>query len=119
MKMQFETIEKYIRASPKDVRGILRKIRQTIRRAAPQAVEVISYRMPAFKLNGKILVYFASFKNHIGLYPPAPKALKKRASQYAGPKGNLKFPIDKPIPLDLVKTIVKLRIKEKKMGRTG
>jgi uncharacterized protein YdhG (YjbR/CyaY superfamily) len=115
MKKHFETIDEYISAFPKDVQLILEKIRRTVRKAVPEAVEVISYQIPGFKLNGKSLVHFAAFKNHIGLFPPAPKAFKKEVSQYAGPKGNLKFPLDKPIPLDLVKRIVIFRVKQHKM----
>ena len=81
-------------------------MRQTIRRAVPEAEETISYQIPTFKLKGSSLVHFAAFKKHLGLYPPAPKEFKKEASQYEGPKGNLKFPIDKPIPYDLVTRIV-------------
>lgn len=114
MRKHSETIDEYISACPKDVQRILEKIRHTIRKAAPDAVETISYQIPTFKLDGKALVRFAAFKNHIGLYPPAPKPFKKEASHYAGPKGNLKFPLDKPIPLDLVKRIVLFRVKEQK-----
>ncbi|HXN73910.1 MAG TPA: DUF1801 domain-containing protein [Candidatus Acidoferrales bacterium] len=114
MKKHFETIDEYISAFPKDVQLVLEKIRRTIRKAAPEAVEVISYQIPTFKLNGKCLVHFAAFKNHIGLFPPTPRAFKKEVSQYAGPKGNLKFPLDKPIPLDLVKRIVIFRVKQHK-----
>ncbi len=81
-------------------------MRQTIRKAVPEAEEAISYQIPTFKLNGSSLVHFAAFKKHIGLYPPAPKEFKKKVAQYEGPKGNLKFPMDKPIPYDLVTRIV-------------
>ena len=118
-KIQFQTVDEYIGTFPKDVQKILEKIRQTIwesvpsgKEAASNAEETISYQIPAFKLNGNILVYFAAFKNHIGFYPPAPKAFKKEVSPYEGPKGNLKFPIDKPMPLSLIKKIVKYRVKE-------
>ncbi len=109
---QFETIDAYISAFPKHVQDTLEAIRRTIQRAAPEAEEAISYRMPAFKLKGHALVYFAAFKSHIGLYPPPPEALKKAVSPYAGPKGNLKFPLDKPIPLDLVKKIAQHRAQQ-------
>ena len=111
-KKQFGTIDEYIKTFPEDVQRILEKIRQTIKKAAPAAEEAISYQIPTFKLNGTYVVYFAAFKNHIGLYPPPPQVFKKEVSSYAGPKGNLKFPMDKPIPLDLVKRIVKYRVKE-------
>ncbi|MGA2900913.1 MAG: DUF1801 domain-containing protein [Candidatus Acidiferrales bacterium] len=114
MKKQFKSIDEYISASPKDVQSILEKIRRTIRKAAPEAAEAISYQIPTFELNGKSLIHFAAFKNHIALFPPAPAAFKKEVSPYAGPKGNLKFPLDKPFPLDLVKRIVIFRLKAHK-----
>jgi uncharacterized protein YdhG (YjbR/CyaY superfamily) len=88
-------------------------VRATIRRAAPDATETISYQMPAFRQHG-ILVYFAAWKNHIGLYPPiaGDKALEKAVARYAGPKGNLQFPLDEPIPYDLIGRIVKLRVQQ-------
>ena len=108
-----ETIDQYIKTFPPQVRPVLRRIRQTVRAAAPEATEVISYRMPAFELNG-ILVYFAAFKNHIGLYPPVrgdPK-LVKAAAPYAGEKGNLRFPLDESIPYELIRRIVLHRLKQ-------
>jgi uncharacterized protein YdhG (YjbR/CyaY superfamily) len=111
---QFETIDEYIKTFPEDVQAILEKIRQTIRKAAPEAVETISYQMPAFKLNGRNLVYFAAWKNHIGFYPmpSGTEAFKKELSPYKGAKGSVRFPIEKPIPYDLVKKIVIFRVKE-------
>jgi uncharacterized protein YdhG (YjbR/CyaY superfamily) len=113
-KKQFRTIDDYIKTFPEDVQAILEKIRQTIRKAAPEAVEAISYQMPAFKLNGRNLVYFAAWKNHIGFYrvPSGTEAFKKEMSSYKQGKGSVQFPIDKPIPFDLVKKIVNYRIKE-------
>ena len=113
-KKQFKTIDEYIDAFPEDVQNILERMRQTIRKAAPEAVEAISYRMPTFKLNGKNLVHFAAFKNHIGFYPipSGIKAFKKELSQYKVGKGSAQFPIDKPVPYDLVKKIVMFRVKE-------
>jgi uncharacterized protein YdhG (YjbR/CyaY superfamily) len=106
-------IDEYIAASRPQVQPILEKIRTTIRAAAPGAEEVISYRMPAFKLRG-ILVYFAAFKAHIGLFPPVSgdPGLEKALAPYAGPKGNLKFPLDRPIPYALIKRIVRHRVKQ-------
>jgi uncharacterized protein YdhG (YjbR/CyaY superfamily) len=108
-----KTIDKYIAASSPDVQAILEKIRTTIRSAAPDAEETISYRIPAFTQNG-ILVYFAAFKNHIGFYPPikTDAALAKAIAKYAGEKGNLRFPLDQPIPFGLIKRIVTLRVKQ-------
>ncbi|OLD54644.1 hypothetical protein AUI46_07720 [archaeon 13_1_40CM_2_52_13] len=111
-KKQFETIDEYIETFPKDVQSILEKMRRTIRKAAPDAEEAISYQIPTFKLKGSSLVHFAAFRKHIGLYPPAPREFKKEVSSYEGPKGNLKFPTDKPIPYDLVTRIVLFRRKE-------
>ena len=112
-KKQFKTIDEYIKAFPDDVQRILEKMRKTIRDAAPGALEEISYQMPAFKLNGA-LVYFAAFKNHIGFYPTSSgiKQFKKELSRYQGGKGSVQFPIEKPIPYDLVKKIVIFRMKE-------
>ena len=113
-KKQFKTIDEYIKASPTDVQGILQSLRLTIRKAAPEAVETISYQMPTFKLNGKGLVYFAAFKNHIGFHPipSGIEAFKKELSPYKQGKGSVQFPIDKPIPSALVRRIVRFRAKE-------
>ncbi len=88
-------------------------MRTTIRAAAPEATETISYQIPGFKQHG-ILVYFAAWREHIGLYPPVSgdKALEKAVARYAGPKGNLQFPLDEPIPYDVIERIVKLRVKQ-------
>jgi uncharacterized protein YdhG (YjbR/CyaY superfamily) len=112
-KKQFSTIDEYIGTFPEDVRSILEKMRQAIREAAPEVEETISYRMPAFRLNG-ILVYFAAFKNHIGFFPTPTgiEAFKKELSSYAGGKGTVRFPLGQPIPFDLVKKIVRFRVKE-------
>lgn len=106
-------IEQYIAASAAAVRPILRELRRVIRAAAPEATELISYRMPAFKQRG-ILVYFAAFKSHIGLFPPVRRdaRLAKALAPYAGPRGNLKFPLGEPMPYALIKRIVRLRVKQ-------
>ena len=108
-----KNIDGYISQFPAEVQVILEKVRTTIRQAAPDAKETISYMMPAFKQHG-ILVYFAAWTKHIGLYPPisGDKALEKAVTRYAGPKGNLQFPLDEPIPYDLIERIVKLRVKQ-------
>ncbi len=110
---EYETIDEYIASFPKDVQVILEKFRQAIKDAAPEAEEAISYRMPAFKQNG-ILVWFAAFKNHIGFYPKisAMEAFKEKLSAYQTSKGTIQFPINKPIPFDLIKEIVRFRVKE-------
>jgi uncharacterized protein YdhG (YjbR/CyaY superfamily) len=104
-------IDGYISQFPADVQAILEKVRTTISHAAPEATETISYQMPAFKLNER-LVYFAAWKKHIGFYPPVSgdEALEKAVARYAGEKGNLLFPLDQPIPYDLIERIVKLRV---------
>ena len=106
------SIERYIGGRPAAVQPTLRKLRATIKRAAPEAEECISYGIPAFKLHGA-LVYFAAFKNHIGLYPPVRGNAKLQAavSIYAGAKGNLRFPLDQPIPYALITRIVKYRVR--------
>ncbi len=107
------TIDEYIAAAAPKAQPILRKIRRTISAAAPDAEEVISYRMPAFRLHG-ILVYFAAFKHHIGVFPPVSgdAMLEKAIAPYAGPKGNLRFPLDQEMPYALIKRIVLLRVKQ-------
>ena len=107
-------ISEYIAGFPKDTQKILKQIRTTIKKAAPGAEETISYAIPTFKLKGRHLVYFAGYKNHISLYP-APRgneAFKKELSVYKGGKGTVQFPLDKPLPLNLITRIVKFKIKE-------
>jgi uncharacterized protein YdhG (YjbR/CyaY superfamily) len=108
-----QDIDGYISQFPADVQAMLEQVRATISHAAPDATEVISYQMPAFKQHG-ILVYFAAWQKHIGLYPPisGDKTLENAVTRYAGPKGNLQFPLDEPIPFDLIERIVKLRVKQ-------
>jgi len=110
----FETVEEYIESFPKNVQDILEKLRNTVRKTAPEAVESISYNMPTFKLNWQRLVYFSAWKNHIGFYsiPEGDEAFRKALSPYSGEKGSLRFPLDRPVPYDLVKKIVMLRLKE-------
>ena len=112
-KKLFKTIDECIATFPKNVQIILEELRQAIRESASQAEEAISYQMPAFKFNG-ILVWFAVFKNHVGFYPKtsAIEAFKKELSGYETSRGTIKFPINKPIPFDLVKKIVRYRVKE-------
>ena len=106
-------IDEYIAGFPADVQAILGKIRMTVRVAAPEAKETIKYRMPTFVLQGD-LVFFAAFKRHIGFYPPVTglQKLRNELAPYEGPKGSLKFPLDRPIPYELIGTIVKFRVKE-------
>ena len=106
-------IDEYIAGFPPDVQVILEKIRLTIREAAPDAKETINYEVPTFTLEGN-LVHFAAFPKHIGFYP-APSGIEKfkdELSGYKGAKGSVQFPLDKPIPYDLISEIVKFRAKE-------
>lgn len=107
------SVDEYIQGFSPEVQAILQRVRQVVREAAPDAQEVISYRMPAVKQNG-VLVYFAAFKNHIGLYPPitGDARIQKAIAPYAGEKGNLRFPLDKPMPYDLISRITALRVKQ-------
>lgn len=112
-KTQFMTIDEYIGSFPEDVQAILEELRQTIRQAAPDAEEAISYQMPTFKLHGN-LVHFAVNKNHIGFYP-APsgiEAFKQELAPYGLSKGAIRFPKDQPLPFDLVRRIVEYRVQE-------
>lgn len=107
-----ETVEGYIAAARPEVRPLLEAIRATIRKVIPKAEERISYKMPAFFLDGAV-VYYAAFKHHIGLYPPvSDESLQPLLAKYAGPKGNLKFPLSEPIPHALIGKIVKARLRE-------
>jgi uncharacterized protein YdhG (YjbR/CyaY superfamily) len=107
------TVQEYIASFPPAVRAVLREVRRTVKRAAPDAREVISYSMPALKQRG-VLVYFAAFKSHIGFFPPirGDARLEKAAARYAGPKGNLRFPLGEPMPLRLIGALTKLRAKQ-------
>ena len=109
----FKNTDEYIALFPADTREILERLRAAIKQSAPGAEEVISYNIPAFKLNG-MLVWFAANKGHIGFYPTGSpiKAFKKELAGYKTSKGAIQFPIDKSIPLKLVKEIVKYRVKE-------
>jgi uncharacterized protein YdhG (YjbR/CyaY superfamily) len=108
-----QSIDEYIAAFSPEVQAILERIRLAIAKAAPEAQESISYRIPTFTLGGA-LVYFAAFKKHIGFYPPVrgDAGLEKAVAPYAGEKGNLKFPLDQPIPYGLIERIVRLRVKQ-------
>jgi uncharacterized protein YdhG (YjbR/CyaY superfamily) len=113
-KIQFKTIDEYIGTFPENVQSILEKVRKTIQKAAPEAVETISYGIPSFNLNGRYLVYFAAWKRHISLYPipSGDEAFQKELSTYLSGKATARFRLDKPIPYDLVEKIVKFLMKE-------
>ncbi len=112
-----KSVDDYIGAFSPEVQAILEGIRLTVRNAAPKAQETISYNMPAFTQGG-ILVYFAAFKKHIGLFPPVrgDAGLEKAIAKYAGEKGSLRFPLDQPIPYGLIERIVRFRVKKLDRG---
>src|SRR5579862_5473254 len=111
---QFTTVDEYIKACPPDAQLILEELRRTIHKTAPGVVETINYGMPAFSLNGKCLVYFAVWKKHISVYPipRGDEAFKKEIAPYVGGKGTVRFPLNQPIPYDLVEKIVWFQIAE-------
>ncbi len=117
LKPTAKDINEYIARFPADIQAILQQIRATIQAAAPEATETISYQMPAFAHEG-ILVYFAAWKEHIGFYPPvsAEAPFKAEVATYEGPKGNLQFPLDQPMPLELIHQTVQFRVKENLAG---
>ncbi len=107
-------VDTYISTFPADVQDILKKIRTIIKKAAPEAVESFAYGMPAYKTNGKPLVYFAGFRNHIGFYatPTGHKQFSAELSNFKQGKGSVQFSLDKPVPFDLIRRIVEFRVKE-------
>ena len=120
MKNKSNSIDEYIDTFPEDVQTVLKQVRKTIKAAAPQAGEKISYGIPTFTLNGKYLIYFAGWKHHISIYPipTADDSFNQEIAPYVAGKGTLKFPVDKPIPLKLKTKIVKLNVAEN-LARTN
>lgn len=114
MKLTIASIDECIATYPLATQKLMKQVRATIRKAAPKAEEYIGYGMPAYKLNGKPLVYFSGYKNHIGFYatPTGHKEFKAELSKYKQGKGSVQFPIDEPLPLKLIERIVKFRVKE-------
>lgn len=115
------SVEEYIAGFPDDVREILEDVRRTIRDAAPDLEEAIRYGIPTVQWNGKNVIHFAGYKNHIGLYP-APRAseeFRAELSAYKGGKGTVQFPLSEPIPHDLIRRIVEFRLRERLEGRRG
>ena len=115
-EVTFTTIDEYITLFPPEIRERLQTMRETIRSAAPDASEKISWSMPTFYLNGN-LVYFAAFKKHIGFFPGADgiEAFKDKMTQYSVSKGGVQFPFDKPLPLELIAEIVRFRVAQNEM----
>ena len=114
MKNKISSIDEYIGTFPEEVQTILKQVRKTIKAAAPEAGEKISYGIPTFTLNGKYLIYFAGWKHHISIYPipVGDDQLNQEIAPYVAGKGTLKFPIDRPMPLKLITKIVKLKVAE-------
>ncbi len=112
---KFKTVDEYIAAFPAKVKTLLKQMRKTIKAAAPEAEEVISYNMPGYKLHG-MLVYFAAHSNHIGFYPGTSvmESFEKMLSSYEKSKGTIRFPISEPLPLEIIKTLVRFRVEENK-----
>ena len=106
-KIKFKTMDQYLATTQPPAREILEQVRQLIKTRVPEATETISYQMPAFR-RGKIFIYFAAFKTHIGIYPPVKgdTNLLAALAPYRGPKGNLKFPLNEPMPYDLIEQVV-------------
>jgi uncharacterized protein YdhG (YjbR/CyaY superfamily) len=115
-EINFKDIDSYISLFSDDIRVFLQQLRATIKKAAPEAQEVISYQMPAYKYYG-ILVYFAGYKNHIGFYPAGSviEAFKSEVASYKGGKGTLRFSLQEPLPLELIYRMVLYRVKENKL----
>lgn len=113
-RKSFRNVDEYIGSFPVEVQELLKQVRKTIREAAPEAEESISYGMPAYKLFKKPLVYFAGFERHIGFYatPTGHSQFAKELSAYKQGKGSVQFPIDKPMPLDLISRITRFRAEE-------
>ena len=111
----FTTIDDYIGSFPDDVQVILKEVRRTIRKAAPGAGETISYQIPALTLNGRNLVYFAAWKHHIGLYPipTADEAFEQKIAPYRAARGTARFPLQKPIPYDLIERVAGLLVEQR------
>ena len=112
--IEMNTVDEYIDAFPEETKKILQQIRGIIKDSAPDAIEGISYGMPSYKVTGKPLVYFAGYKNHIGFYatPTGHAAFESELSKYKQGKGSVQFPLNKPIPFDLIKKIVDFRYNE-------
>ena len=116
---QFKTVDEFVASFPKNVRTVLEELRRVIGDSAPGAEETISYGIPTFDLNGKHLVHFSAYKSHVGFYPTSSgiEAFRKELSPFKTSRGTVQFPLDKPIPFDLVRKIVKFRVKENESTR--
>ena len=114
-RKDFKSVDEYIATFPEDVQAILQRVRRTIRKAVPGADEVISYQIPAYKLRGARVIYFAGWKEHFSLYPATDllvKAFKDEIAPYKVSKGTIRFPLGKPVPVKLIERLTKFRAKE-------
>ena len=121
-KTDFKSVNEYIASKPRDVRGILTRVRSTIRKAVPAAEEVISYQIPVYKLNGVPVLYFAGWKQHYSLYPASDAlvaAFKDELARYELSKGTIRFPLSEPVPVNLIERIAKFRAEQLTMRETG
>jgi len=116
---KFATVDDYIRSFPEDVQATLEEVRQTIRAVVPTADETISYDIPTFRLDGKYLIYFAGWKQHLSVYPvpSGDEAFERAIAPYRAGKGTLKFPFDRPIPYGLIKRVVAMQVKQRRGRR--
>jgi uncharacterized protein YdhG (YjbR/CyaY superfamily) len=113
--MAYSTVDEYIADFPRPVQTALKRVRRTIRKAAPAAVELIAYRIPAYKLNGRVLIYFAGWKEHYSIYPltaGVAATFRNELKSYETSKGTIRFPLDKPVPVALIEGVVKVRADE-------
>ena len=114
-KTDFKSVDEYIASQPEAVQDVLKRVRATIRKALPQAEEVISYKIPAYKIGGRVVIFFAGWKQHYSLYPAIGKlvaAFKSDLAPYEVSKGTIRFPLSKPVPVKLIARIAKFRAKE-------
>jgi uncharacterized protein YdhG (YjbR/CyaY superfamily) len=113
-KASVKSVDEYIQSFPEELQELMRQVRETIIKSAPEAVEGIGSGMPAYKLKGKPLVYFAAYKSHIGFYatPSGHSKFAVELSKYKQGKGSVQFPLDEPMPLELIEKIVKFRVQE-------
>lgn len=119
--MPSKTVDEFITSYPPEIQAVLKKVRAAIKKAAPKAEETINYGIPTFRLNGRNLVHFSAFKQHIGFYPTPSgiEKFKKELSVFEGAKGSVKFPLEKPIPYALITKIVKFRVQQEAKKAEG
>ena len=114
-KTDFKSVDEYLGSQPEAARAVLEHVRRTIRKAVPEAQEVISYQIPAYKLRGRTVLYFAGWKEHYSLYPAGPQlveAFKDELAPYEVSKGTIRFPLSQPVPVELIERLAKFRAKQ-------